>query len=175
MGKILKGCAMDNKRDSGFTILDVIIVFAVIGILLAIAIPGIIRWLPDYKLRAEGRNLLSTMQLARLRAVKENAHVVALFDTDNNSYEVFVDNNDSWTRDVGESIVTNSSIPAKINMYEASFSGGVPRVRFDGRGFPNGAGGHVYLLNINSKYIALRLSIVGHSRIEISDDGATWN
>ena len=60
-------------------------------------------------------------------------------------------------------------------MYKAAFAGGSPRIRFDGRGLPNGLGGHVYLRNSKDNFRGLVMSMVGRIRTKISwDGGESW-
>ncbi|MBW2105032.1 MAG: GspH/FimT family pseudopilin [Deltaproteobacteria bacterium] len=173
-------------KKNGFTLIELLVTFVILGIVTAIAIPGFARWLPNYRLKSAARELYANMQLARLQAVKENAHVVMLFSPGNNSYEAFVDNGsgggtaDNWTRDGDEYYIVDpnkggGAMPEGVTMYEASFSGGVPRIRFDGRGFPNGLGGHVYMINSRSKYMGTSLNLVGNPRIIVSEDGTAWD
>ena len=71
----------------------------IIGILTAIAVPSIINWLPNYKLKAAARDLVSNMQKARMQAVKENNNIIMRFDGSINPgfYYFDTDNNNAYT------------------------------------------------------------------------------
>lgn len=169
-----------TRKKAGFTLVELMIVFMLIGIVAGIAIPALQQYSIDANLKSAVRNLKSDMELSKLRAIRENSRVVMTFDTGNNSYEAFVDNGAGGgsagnnIKDGSEPVVKTVSIPANVTMYKAGFPGGVPRFRFDGRGLPNGLGGHVYMKNINDNYRGVVLSMVGHIQIRTSTDGGTW-
>lgn len=77
---------MSNKL--GFTLIEVIVVMALMGILAAIAIPSIISKAPDYKLKGAARDVYSTLQKARTLAVKNNNYAAVIFDVANNEYDL---------------------------------------------------------------------------------------
>jgi prepilin-type N-terminal cleavage/methylation domain-containing protein len=167
------------KKD-GFTMIELVIVIALLGILAAIAIPGFIHWGPDIRLKAAARDLTSDMALAKLRAIRENANVVLTFNTGNNRYTIFVDNGagggvpKDYKLNGSEVVVKAVSMPSDVTMYEARFAWGLPRFRFNDRGLPNGLGGHVYMRNINKNYRGVSVSIVGLLQIQESNDGGSW-
>jgi len=169
-----------THKKTGFTLVELVIVVALIGIVIGIAAPALQEYSIDINLKSAVRNLKSDMELSKLRAIRENSRVVMAFDTGNNSYQTFVDDGAGGgtagnnIKDGSESVVKTVSIPGNVTMYEAGFPGGVPRFRFDGRGLPNGLGGHVYMKNTNDNYRGITLSMVGHIQIQTSTDGGTW-
>lgn len=167
-------------RKDGFTLIEALVIIIVLGILAAVAIPSFSRYGPDMRLKGAVRDLKSAMELAKLKAIRENAFVALVFNTGTNSYTVFVDNGagggvaNDWTQNGSEQVLTAVTIPSDVMMYDASFAGGAARVRFNSRGLPNGLGGHVYMKNANNNYRGIVLSMVGHVQIQKSTDGGSW-
>lgn len=65
--------------QSGFTLVEIMIVVGVIAILSAIATPFIMNWLPNMRLQSAARHLLTDMQNAKNEAIKTNTNVTLVF------------------------------------------------------------------------------------------------
>ena len=170
------------QRKSGFTLLELMIVIAILAIGASIAIPNFIGWIPKYRLRSGTNAIHSVLQQARLLAIRYHTDIVVDFtangytayaddgagsaDADNNGIP---DNARNWTRDGAERVHTSGNLPAGVVVNNASF-GGAPRIRFDRRGFPintGGAigGGNVVLNAAGGLAQTITLDITGNARI----------
>jgi prepilin-type N-terminal cleavage/methylation domain-containing protein len=158
------------RNNSGMTIIELMVVIGILAILAGIAIPGFIGWLPNYRLRSAADEVQSTLQNARLRAVRENAIVSVNFDTTTNHerYLAFVDN-DAWPnagagiQNAGEVTVKSGQMPAGIDLQTANFNG-LAFVQFNSRGFPN-FGGNVVVTN-GTRSETINLTLGGSSSIQ---------
>ena len=65
-----------NKR--GVTLIELVIVFAIIAIAGVLLVPNIGAWLPNYRLRSAARDMVSTMRVAQMRAVSNNTNYQVL-------------------------------------------------------------------------------------------------
>src|SRR5260221_13335306 len=72
-----KGRPVLSIRTSqrGFTIIEVMITLAVIGVLLGLGAPGFIEWLQNQQIRAAAEATLNGLQVARGEAVRRNTPV----------------------------------------------------------------------------------------------------
>ena len=87
-----------SNRLSGFTLTELMITVAVLAILTAFAIPAVVDWLPDYRLKRAANDLYSTFQQARLEAVRSNSTCAVYFNTVAQTYQFLRDPgpNGSW-------------------------------------------------------------------------------
>lgn len=69
------------KDKRGFSLLELIIAVALIGILSGLAIPSIKSNLPQYYLSGAARQVLSDLMLARMKAVSSNADKAVTFSS----------------------------------------------------------------------------------------------
>lgn len=135
------------RQNAGFTIVELIITIAIGGILMAVAIPNFIAWRANSKLIGTSQNLRGDLEMAKKRAIRENATVAVLFDPDNNGvvsnrYVIFMDNGagggiaNNWIQDGSEILYRNRQLEAGITIDLAATTFVNDRTRFDGRGLP---------------------------------------
>jgi prepilin-type N-terminal cleavage/methylation domain-containing protein len=59
-----------NKR--GVTLIELVVVFAIIAIGAVLMVPNMGPWIQSYRLRSAGRDIVSTMRVAQMKAVSNN-------------------------------------------------------------------------------------------------------
>ena len=172
------------KKNSGFTLMEVMVTVGIIAIMSAIAIPNVISYLPKHRLNGGARDVYSAMQYARLRAVKEKTPVSINFNPGANSFRVFIDDvTTNGVFEAGETELKTGNMPVDVNMISAAFSMNGPwpgnATGFDGRGLPlQSVIGSVQLQSTsqNLMFKEIRLRISGSVVIRTSTDGgSTWN
>ena len=60
------------KRQHGFSIVDLMVAVAIVGLVSAASAPSLKRWSRNYNMQSASMDLYSHMKLAKLGAVKEN-------------------------------------------------------------------------------------------------------
>ena len=161
------------QKNSGFSIIEVMMVVAIIAIMAAIALPSMIGSRSDAKLRGAVANLKGDLNRAKMMAVRENALVVVNFFSDR--YEVFVDNGagantGDWTHNSDERRLANRWLPTgvTINLADTDFNNN--RTRFNRRGLPEnlpGTIGTVVVEALDGKKREIELNRLGRININI--------
>jgi prepilin-type N-terminal cleavage/methylation domain-containing protein len=77
------------KKRSGFTLTEVAVVLSILVIMTAISVPSYLSWLPRHKLQTSARQIYDDMNLAKIRAVKDNRITCIQFYPLTNTYTVF--------------------------------------------------------------------------------------
>lgn len=154
------------RKDSGFTITELIVVIAIMAILASIAVPSVVGWLPNYRMSSATDELLSTLWLAQRRAVKENTDVAIDFDFANDSYVVCVVTSDNGNCDAGEQIVKSVQMPGGIDLAFVDLG----NFQFDRRGFPtdipnNPVSGNISISNSTTTQI-INMTLAGSCTIQ---------
>ncbi|PXF60357.1 MAG: hypothetical protein C4B58_00540 [Deltaproteobacteria bacterium] len=108
-------CRAGRHDQAGFTMLELIMVTVVIGVLAAFALPNIIDWLPNYRLKAAARDLVSNMQKARMQAVKENSNIVVRFNDGIKPGFYYFDTNNDAAFTTGENRIDFSSYGSDVD------------------------------------------------------------
>ena len=165
------------KKNSGFTLMEMMVVIAIIGITAAIAIPNVISYLPKHRLNGGARDVYSAMQYARLMAVKEKTPVSINFNLGTDSFTVFDDANTNGTIDGGDTVLKTGNMPPDVDMTNATqFTGLVTWCGFNTRGLPVGSPpiiGSVQLQSTSQNLLlkSIRLRMSGSVVIRTSTDG----
>ena len=155
-------------KNSGFTIFEVMIVVAIMAVLAAIAVPNMIGWRAEAKLRGAVENLRGDLNAAKMMAVRENAFVVINFSAER--YEVFVDNGaganaGNWTWDADERRIANRVLPAGVTIDLGDTDFDSDRTRFNRRGLPENTGS-VVLEASNGDQQQIQLNRLGRINIQ---------
>jgi len=127
------------RNSKGFTLIELMVAMVIMGIIAAIGIPNFLGWVANYNLKAAANELYSSMQFARINAVKQNKEWAVVFDTANGIYYVCSDAVDGDWATTGDNIkertITLSDYASDIvyGMGNATANAGA------GGAFPGGA------------------------------------
>ena len=158
------------RNESGVTFYELVVVIGIIALLSSMAIPGFLSWLPKYRMSSAADEVLSTLQHAKLRAIRENDIVSVWFNTANDSYTAFLDNGvrripPAGLPNGGHATVKNGQKPGGLDLQNTDFVDfGGDRVQFNRRGFPV-AGGNIVVAN-GAGTRTINLTLGGSSRIQ---------
>jgi type II secretory pathway pseudopilin PulG len=178
------------KMEGGFTIVELIVTIAIAVVLLALSVPAVTVWLPNYYLRNAAMDIFSNMQFAKTEAIRANSNYALVFDPGNGTYSLVSNpGGDGIFGQGGDDVVENTvrvfdygpniaygHTPATKNFEDGSgtFPGDEVSynastgyldnvVVFDGRGMCNA--GSIYLQNNKNRTYAVGTLMSGVLRI----------
>jgi len=92
-----------HSKQLGFTLIEMMIVIAILGIFAGIAMPNFLSYLPKHRLNGAARQGMGDLMWARMQAVSQNNEFKVFFDPNNNrEYQILDDDNNNGTIDAGE-------------------------------------------------------------------------
>jgi prepilin-type N-terminal cleavage/methylation domain-containing protein len=131
------------QKVKGFTLVELMVVVAIMGILAGIGSLAIVNTLPSYNLTRAARDMVSSLRKARSMAIKYNRDVLIEFNVDKDSYTI---------DRLG--INKHVSIPETYSGIKLGFPGRSKKVSFTDNkltfnttGLTGGARGYAYLQN----------------------------
>jgi len=138
--------------------MEMMVVIAIIAIMSAIAIPGIIHWLPKQRVGNAAREVKSTLEFARGSAIKRNTQVRVDFDWANDNLTVVEVVN------LVETTLRTRRLPGDVDLQA---DGLVSPVTYNGQGFSDKSGG-VVVVNTSDDTLSRRITLTvgGNARIQ---------
>jgi type IV fimbrial biogenesis protein FimT len=150
---------------------ELMVTLGIVAVLASVATPSFLSWLPAYRLRGASINLMADMEMAKIRAIRENTFVAVQFESD--KYRIFVDNGSGggvdgdWIQNGSERLVIDRPLPSGVSIPLAELTFVNQRVRFTSRGLPADP------LNANPELIPL-VNRTGRRDIGLNRLGRLW-
>ncbi|MBU4463391.1 MAG: GspH/FimT family pseudopilin [Proteobacteria bacterium] len=81
MADIRDSMRLFNKQ-SGFTLIELIVIIAIVAVFAGIAVPNFLSYMPKHRLNGAARQVMGDLMAARMKAVKENTTVTVAWVSD---------------------------------------------------------------------------------------------
>ena len=160
--KMFQGVEMIRRKslsnDRGFSLIEVIVTVAVIGVIAAIALPNMIGWRGERQLQGTARGFAADLQLARLKSIRETENVVVEVDTVADRYQIYVDLNKNESLDAAEETLRNVTCPTGVGISSVTIPSNLTSLDPRGR---SSAIGNVVFQNSAGTIKTISINILG--------------
>jgi prepilin-type N-terminal cleavage/methylation domain-containing protein len=152
------------RKNTGFSLLELMVVIAIIAILSTIAIPSYLQWLPKHRVGSAARDVKSTLEFARSNAIKRNTEVRVDFDWANDNLTV-VEVVETNPGTIVETTLRIRQMPGDVDLDDIDLG---DEVKFIGHGFAPGSSGGVRVVNTSDNTLSrsITLTVGGNARIQ---------
>ena len=142
-----------HNKQSGFTLIEMMIVIAILGIFAGIAIPNYLSYMPKHRLNGAARQVMGDLMAARMQAVSQNNEFKVFF-LNNHEYRTLDDDDNDGNADTGEWAETKDIHP---EYHDVTFSATNNPI-FHPRGTASPLGTTITLSSSNGskKYVQIR-------------------
>jgi len=147
------------RGKGGVTLIELAVVMAIVAIMGLFLAPAIGEWVDNFRIRQAGRDIVSHLQLAKIRAISRSLEYRVRFDLAKNEY--LLERNDGVWQQEGSVF----RVPKGVDIASATGSlGSPPKVKFN----PNGtcSSGHIRIDNEQGKQYKIVVHFTGRIRIE---------
>ena len=183
---------LNSKFNKGITLIELVVVMAIIGIMALFMTPGLGEWVQNYRIRQAARDMASDFQFAKMKAIsisRQKYCTVTFNITINDTrydYIIYADDNFNLAYDDGEEIfkgviLNNEHRNVAFDTSQGGGDGvtfannaeGQPSVGFDSRGLPrdtqgNFHNGTVFMINTSNNK-ARRVDVTAAGAISITE------
>ena len=115
------------KRQGGFSIIEVVVTIAIIGLLLSIGVPSFFTWMQNLQIRTGAEGVMAGYNIAKNEAVRRNVNV-----------EMTISNNTGWdvhlASDPATSLRMRDPNEGSVNVTSTILPNGADTVTFNGMG-----------------------------------------
>lgn len=171
-----------RRPASGFTVLEILVVVAVVIILAAISIPLIMNWVAQYRLGIAAQQVADSLQTAKMQAVSKTRRRELLFDVTGNRLgmegSTLVDLPGGVAFDSGGVTIppdpaVQMALPVTFPTVDAET--GLRAAAFTGKGLPDVDPGTVYAVFLTNSAGTKSVVVTSAGNVRIrSWDGAAW-
>jgi len=144
------------RRPRGFTLIELMITFAIAAILMMVAVPSFVSFQKNAQLTSAANTLLAATNAARGEAMKRGMSAMVVPANNGSDWTtgwvVFVDKNNSRTyTDTGDNtVLTQGKVPSGISITGTGIAtGGTPYIMFDASGYSKTKAGAFGALTIS--------------------------
>ncbi len=154
-----------RKDETGFSLLELLVVLGVMAVLAATAVPLLTDNIPRFQLKSAARVLLADFQRAKVEAVKRNCNVEIRFSPgvynpagEVGSYQIVEMCNNTT--------LLSRNMPRWVSLYQTNFTSNTTGYQPDGLPIRTGS---VWLRNNKSVYYQLALSVAGNVSLSMGE------
>ena len=119
-GRTAAAAAPRARADAGFSLVELAIVLVIFGIVSAIAIPGLNKFLRSVELNGEVQGFATTMRVVRQKSITQNNNFVLYWDDTERKLKWWDDDNNNGVQDGPENNGATAALAPWITVTNSS-------------------------------------------------------